>query len=48
MLSEFQIRSIGKCRFCRGEILWDEDEGKSIFNPQEPECCCGMEEEVKE
>ncbi len=46
MLSEFQSTIIGECKFCGGEILWNEDERKSIFNPQQPDCYCEMEEDV--
>ena len=44
MLSEFQWKLAGKCKHCGGDIYYNEDEGKSRFNPQQPECLCELME----
>jgi hypothetical protein len=38
---------IGYCKYCGGKILHNDDEGKSAFNPCEPDCLCELKEEEK-
>ena len=42
MLSEFQWKLVGVCKFCGGDIYHNEDEGQAKFFPAQPGCCCEL------
>ena len=44
-LSKFQWEKIGVCRFCGGDMFWNEDEHHLYCFPDEPDCNCELKEE---
>jgi hypothetical protein len=45
MRSEYQWELIGQCKHCKGNIYYNESEGRTKFTSTDTGCLCELEEE---